>query len=221
MPVELSKFHQNRALEGEKQFPLFPNSSLKMQPRVFSLEEGNDSTIKGQAQARVLPLNIIKFLLLFLGLGLVFSFFSMYTTRYMGTQNALPSVHSGFLPCIKESNNFERWIRPPSSLMHSMTDEELFWRASFVPQLKKYPFKIVPKVAFMFLTKGPLPLSLLWEEFLKGHEGLYSIYVHSLPSYHADFPPTSVFYRRQIPSKVCSFLSLLLQLMVLRILYEN
>ncbi|RWR78111.1 Core-2/I-branching beta-1,6-N-acetylglucosaminyltransferase family protein [Cinnamomum micranthum f. kanehirae] len=171
-----------------------------MQPRVSSLEEGKDATIK--PQGRVLPLNLIKFLLLFMALGLVFSVISMYTTRYLGTQNTLPSVHSGYLPCFKESNNFQRWIRPPSNLMHSMTDEELFWRASFVPQLKKYPFKRVPKVAFMFLTKGPLPLSPLWDKFLEGHEGLYSIYIHSLPSYHADSPPTSVFYRRQIPSKV-------------------
>lgn len=189
-----------------------------MQPRVSSLEEGKDATIK--PQARVLPLNLVKFLLLFMALGLVFSVFSMYTTRYLGTQNTSPTVHSGYLPCFKESNNFQRWIRPPSSLMHSMTDEELFWRASFVPQLN-YPFKRVPKVAFMFLTKGPLPLSPLWDKFLEGHEGLYSIYVHSLPSYHAHFPPTSVFYQRQIPSKVPSFLSMLLQLMLWEFYMKN
>ncbi|KAL0330730.1 UNVERIFIED_CONTAM: hypothetical protein Sangu_1618500 [Sesamum angustifolium] len=90
----------------------------------------------------------------------------------------------------------------PTNLMHKMSDEELFWRASFVPRVKKYPFQRVPKIAFMFLTKGPLPLAPLWERFFKGHEGQYSIYIHSLPSFEADFPSSSVFYRRQIPSQV-------------------
>ncbi|GFQ00162.1 hypothetical protein PHJA_002160200 [Phtheirospermum japonicum] len=53
----------------------------------------------------------------------------------------------------------------------------------------------------MFLTKGGLPLSPLWERFFKGHKGHYSIYIHSLPSYRANFHPGSVFYKRQIPSQ--------------------
>jgi hypothetical protein len=85
-----------------------------------------------------------------------------------------------------------------------MTDEELLWRASFAPRVRGYPFRRVPKVAFMFLTRGPLPLAPLWERFFRGHEGRYSIYVHALPSYHANFTSESVFYRRQIPSKVSS-----------------
>ena len=87
-------------------------------------------------------------------------------------------------------------------LEHSMTDEELLWRASFAPGIRRYPFRRVPKVAFMFLTRGPLPLAPLWERFFRGHEGRYSIYVHALPSYRANFTSGSVFYRRQIPSKV-------------------
>lgn len=35
-----------------------------------------------------------------------------------------------------------------------------------------------PKIAFMFLTPGPLPLAELWEEFFRGREGKFSIYVH-------------------------------------------
>lgn len=54
----------------------------------------------------------------------------------------------------------------------------------------------------MFLTKGPLPLAPLWERFFKGHEGRYSIYIHSLPSYNQEFPSTSVFYRRHVPSQL-------------------
>lgn len=172
------------------------------------MEEGKDSAAaaKRANQYRVLPtLRLLQFLLVFLGLGVVFSIVSMYMTRYFGVQNVVPVAvtHSKVLPCFQEpKNSLERWIRPPSNLLHKMNDSQLFWRASFVPQIKEYPFKRVPKIAFMFLTRGPLPLSPLWERFFKGHEGLYSIYIHSLPSYEPDFPPLSVFYRRQIPGQV-------------------
>ncbi|OMO51763.1 Glycosyl transferase, family 14 [Corchorus capsularis] len=83
-----------------------------------------------------------------------------------------------------------------------MDDEELFWRASFVPKVKKYPFKNYnPKIAFMFLTKGAIPLAPLWEMFFKGNEGLYNIYVHPHPSYEDSVAEDSVFYGRRIPSK--------------------
>lgn len=177
------------------------------------MNESKDSTIR--TQFRGIPSNLTKFLLLFLVLGLGFSVLSIYMTRYFGAQSMTSSLQSSFQKCFEVPNDIDHWIRPPSNPMHTMTDEELFWRASFVPVMKKYPFKRVPKVAFMFLAKGPLPLYPLWEKFLKGHEKLYSIYIHSLPSYQADFPPTSVFYRRQIPSKVpssplfcCSYLYL-------------
>ncbi|XP_058068454.1 glycosyltransferase BC10-like [Magnolia sinica] len=171
-----------------------------MQPQVAPLQEGKDSTAR--APSRAFQLNLLKFFALFLILGLGASVLSMYMMRQFGALNLVPTPSSVYLPCVEESTNLDRWIKPPSSLMHSMNDEELFWRASFVPRINKYPFRRVPKVAFMFLTRGPLPLSPLWERFLKGHEALYSIYIHSLPSYHPDFSSTSVFYRRQIPSKV-------------------
>ncbi|MCD7447390.1 hypothetical protein HAX54_028462 [Datura stramonium] len=62
--------------------------------------------------------------------------------------------------------------------------------------------KNVPKIAFMFLTPGPLPLSPLWDMFFNGHQGLYSIYVHPHPSYNdSHVHETSVFYERTIPSQ--------------------
>ncbi|XVF53886.1 hypothetical protein PTKIN_Ptkin05aG0135800 [Pterospermum kingtungense] len=85
--------------------------------------------------------------------------------------------------------------------MHSMKDEELLWRASMVPKIKEYPIKRVPKVAFLFLTKRKLLLAPLWERFFQGHQGLYSIYVHSDPYYNQTVPKSSVFYGRRIPSK--------------------
>ncbi|XAR67549.1 hypothetical protein NMG60_11002342 [Bertholletia excelsa] len=82
-----------------------------------------------------------------------------------------------------------------------MEDEELLWRASMVPRITQFPFKVVPKVAFLFLTRGPLPLAPFWEKFFQGHKGLYSIYIHSHPSYNGTEPSNSVFHGRRIPSK--------------------
>ncbi|CAN6357258.1 unnamed protein product [Urochloa humidicola] len=98
----------------------------------------------------------------------------------------------------------ERWTRAPASAWHNMTDEELLWAASWRPAIGRYPYRRVPKVAFMFLTRGPLPLAPLWEKFFAGagSRGLYSVYVHGTPGYRHDFPPASPFYRRQVPSQV-------------------
>ncbi|KAG8375642.1 hypothetical protein BUALT_Bualt10G0121500 [Buddleja alternifolia] len=168
------------------------------------MEEGKDSVMVNRTvQTRVLPQRLLKLLVLFLALCFTFSIVSIYTIRYFGVNSSMTSLRPSFLPCNREEvKNLEHWIKPPSNLMHEMSDEELLWRASFVPRVRKYPFNRVPKIAFMFLTKGPLPLAPLWERFFKGHEGRYSIYVHSLPSFQADFPSSSVFYKRQIPSQV-------------------
>ena len=93
------------------------------------------------------------------------------------------------------------FLRPPKA-MHNMTEEELLWRASVVPRIRELPFKMTPKIAFMFLTRGPVFLAPLWERFFKGNEGLYSIYVHSHPSFNGTVPQSSVFHGRRIPSKV-------------------
>ncbi|CAN6845323.1 unnamed protein product [Brassica oleracea var. botrytis] len=62
---------------------------------------------------------------------------------------------------------------------HGMSDEELFWRASMVPMKEDYPYDRVPKVAFMFMTRGPLPMLPLWEKFFRGNEKYLSVYVHT------------------------------------------
>jgi hypothetical protein len=90
----------------------------------------------------------------------------------------------------------------PKRAMHNMTDEELFWWASMAPKVRSTPYHRVPKVAFLFLTRGNLPLWPLWEMFFNGHDGLYSIYVHTDPSYTGLLPEESVFYGRIIPSQV-------------------
>ncbi|THU69623.1 hypothetical protein C4D60_Mb08t16340 [Musa balbisiana] len=88
----------------------------------------------------------------------------------------------------------------PGVILHDMTDEELLWRASMVPKIQKRPFSRPPKVAFLFLTKGHLPLAPLWEKFFEGNEGFYSIYVHASPL-NGSAPKGSVFHGRRVPSK--------------------
>lgn len=177
-----------------------------MQSRALSTEEGKDPANTSRTnQSRVLPLRLLQIFGLFLALCVAFSVISVYMIKRFGVSTTLTSPQSSFQPCYEEVGGLDRWIKPPSTLLHTMNDTELLWRASFAPKVKKYPFQRVPKVAFMFLTKGPLPLGPLWERFLKGHEGLYSIYIHSMPSFQANFPASSVFYRRQIPSKVAEW----------------
>lgn len=192
-----------------------------MQSRVGShgaLEEGRDPLMKVANQSRPLQLRLLQFLLLFLGLGILFSFFSMCLIRFRGGQNVIATSEARILPCFQEPNRLENWIKPLPSTLHKMNDSELFWRASFVPRIKDYPFKRVPKIAFMFLTRGPLPMAPLWEKFFNGNEGLYSIYIHSLPLYQPDFPPSSVFYDRQIPSQVWSLLLIFFSDAIIQIL---
>eukprot|EP00897_Mesotaenium_endlicherianum_P010250 jgi/Mesen1/9253/ME000006S09254 len=62
------------------------------------------------------------------------------------------------------------------------------------------------RIAFLFLTKGPLHLAPLWEQFFKGYTGLFSIYIHHSPDYkYGEEELPEVFRGRQIPSKVVSW----------------
>uniref|UniRef100_A0A2N9II36 Uncharacterized protein n=1 Tax=Fagus sylvatica TaxID=28930 RepID=A0A2N9II36_FAGSY len=67
---------------------------------------------------------------------------------------------------------------------------------------EEYPYKRIPKVAFMFLTRGPLPMLPLWERFFLGKDKeKFSIYVHSPPGFDLNVSKDSPFYGRQIPSQ--------------------
>ncbi|KAL4339390.1 hypothetical protein GQ457_08G014530 [Hibiscus cannabinus] len=96
------------------------------------------------------------------------------------------------------SSNITVSMEQHESVMHNMSDQELLLRAARVPGMQVFPR---PKVAFMFLTSGPLPLAPLWEKFFKGNQGLYTIYVHAHPDYNETIPQTSVFHGRRIPSQ--------------------
>lgn len=105
------------------------------------------------------------------------------------------------------STGMKEYLKPPD-IRHEMEDEELLWRASMEPRIQQIPFKMTPKVAFLFLTRGPVLLAEFWDVFFKGNEGLYSIYVHSNPSFNQSQaePLGSVFHNRRIPSKVSPIL---------------
>ncbi|RZC82910.1 hypothetical protein C5167_045696 [Papaver somniferum] len=82
-----------------------------------------------------------------------------------------------------------------------IADENLFRSASMVLKKHEYPYTVVPKVAFLFLTRGPLPLIPLWERFFHGHEDFFSVYVHTVPGYKLNVSKSSPFYDREIPSQ--------------------
>lgn len=101
---------------------------------------------------------------------------------------------------------------PPELLAWMKADrenEELLRKvrmASEKEKMEKTPAtKRAPKkIAFMFLVKGWLPFAPLWEEFFKGHQGFYSIYVHADPSFNSSSSPeldAGVFQGRRIPSQ--------------------
>lgn len=77
-------------------------------------------------------------------------------------------------------------------------DKELFEKAiSTVPQLND-----PPKIAFMFLLRGHVPLEALWERFFQGNENRYTVYLHaSMPGFDCNsVVNSSIFKDRQIPS---------------------
>ena len=84
----------------------------------------------------------------------------------------------------------------------------------------EYPFERTPKVAFMFLVRGLMLLSPLWEMFFKWYDGLFNIYVHiyGSPSNWTE-PEHSVFHGRRIPSKVRNFLFVKFTFLPLILLY--
>lgn len=155
----------------------------------------------------------IAFLILVLGMIIYDHFrkFVLYEDLYFSHLNAFPPLYSLFLssrhPCMQDSNSsntvleVKDWISPKDAT-DSMEDEELFWRASMVPRIIQYPFIRKPKVAFMFLIRGRLFFSPLWEMFFRSHEGFFTIYVHTSPDFTYKPPRSSVFYQRQIRSKV-------------------
>ncbi|KAF8716474.1 hypothetical protein HU200_026296 [Digitaria exilis] len=95
-----------------------------------------------------------------------------------------------------------RAVVAPTRLMHDMTDEELFWRATLVRPANGFPFRRVPKVAFLFLAgHGVLPRHPSGSASSVATRSYSPSYVHGPPGVSFNVSDDSPFYRRQIPSK--------------------
>ncbi|XP_048540591.1 glycosyltransferase BC10-like isoform X2 [Triticum urartu] len=92
---------------------------------------------------------------------------------------------------------FKDWL--PSIGRREKTDDEII-SAAVIRDILGMPMSTSknPKIAFMFLTPGSLPFEKLWEKFLQGHEGRYSIYVHA--SRQKPVHTSSLFVGRDIHS---------------------
>ncbi|KAJ0263270.1 hypothetical protein HA466_0036580 [Hirschfeldia incana] len=111
------------------------------------------------------------------------------------------SVFSMLLICSHMMSPRHR--KTPSSWLpvhvRKLTDQEVAARA-VARHILKTPHFITEnsKIAFLFLTPGTLPFEKLWDEFFKGHEGKFSIYIH--PSNERPVHISSHFFDREIHS---------------------
>ncbi|XP_051150607.1 glycosyltransferase BC10-like [Andrographis paniculata] len=89
------------------------------------------------------------------------------------------------------------WL-PPTPL-RELTDAEVASRVVLTDILKMKPaLSTTPKIAFLFLTPGPLPFEKLWDLFFQGHEGKFSVYVHASKNKPIHF--SRYFFNREIRS---------------------
>ncbi|XP_059645238.1 glycosyltransferase BC10 [Cornus florida] len=71
---------------------------------------------------------------------------------------------------------YEKILPIPS---RELSDEETAAQV-VIREILKTPFQSKnPKIAFLFLTPGPLPFEMLWDKFFQGHEDRFTIYVHA------------------------------------------
>ncbi|GMH03147.1 hypothetical protein Nepgr_004986 [Nepenthes gracilis] len=83
-----------------------------------------------------------------------------------------------FLFSSRGCDAFTDWIPPITR--REFTDKEIASQV-VIREILNIPYMQSenPKIAFMFLTPGTLPFEKLWEKFFHGHEGKFTIYVHS------------------------------------------
>ncbi|GBG72883.1 hypothetical protein CBR_g12603 [Chara braunii] len=86
-------------------------------------------------------------------------------------------------------------------LSHVLSDEELLSLGS-ANTLRPVANQSWPsKVAFLFLTRGPLPFAPLWQRFFRGHEDKFSVYVHATPGFSFSEDSPEVFQSAMIRSQ--------------------
>eukprot|EP00271_Cylindrocystis_brebissonii_P015455 TRINITY_DN38354_c0_g1_i1.p1 TRINITY_DN38354_c0_g1~~TRINITY_DN38354_c0_g1_i1.p1 ORF type:complete len:579 (-),score=44.91 TRINITY_DN38354_c0_g1_i1:781-2517(-) len=120
-----------------------------------------------------------------------------------------PRLPKRYLSLPSEKVNYALWHEMNNSTVwHTMNDSQLFAEAAnqrldppLPPTANGEPG--VRKIAFLFLTRGRLPLVAFWNKFLEGHANQYSVYIHTKPgfTYHEHALPEG-FKQRQIPSQV-------------------
>ncbi|KAK4777610.1 hypothetical protein SAY87_017797 [Trapa incisa] len=178
-------------------FALFPRILLSMAP---------------EKHPRIVKLLQALFILVVFVAGYVIGMTatsSSYISQYFGARsgNLVDSAPPHRRACGCDCHNtdcssMDSYLHLRRNLSHGMSDGELLWRAAMVSRSENYPFGRVPRVAFLFLTRGPLPMLLLWERFFQGqNRDLHSIYVHALPGHRLNVSSDSSFHGRQIPSQ--------------------
>lgn len=162
-------------------------------------------------QSHLNPIKVFSYLFIIIGLALTFGItLGLYTERF--TLSPLQTLKT--LSTAAATSAVTVADAPPTQVaepeLHPMvlaqiradkeTQQILKKAATVAAKMKKLPDK--KKIAFMFLVKGWLPFAPLWEEFFKGHQGLYSIYVHADPSFNSSSElDTGVFRGRRIPNQ--------------------
>ncbi|XP_042991032.1 glycosyltransferase BC10-like isoform X3 [Carya illinoinensis] len=69
---------------------------------------------------------------------------------------------------------------PEQHPSQELSDDQIAARVVLKEILKIPPIQSKnPKIAFMFLASGSLPSEEIWDNFFRGHEGRFSVYVHS------------------------------------------
>lgn len=87
------------------------------------------------------------------------------------------------------------------------TDQELL-RHAFHQAIEGPVSPGLPRIAFLFIVRGPIPLEPVWRRYLQGHEELWSLYVHPSDPVDYKFPPGSFFEGKEIPSKPVARISM-------------
>nr|CAD1834988.1 unnamed protein product [Ananas comosus var. bracteatus] len=133
-----------------------------------------------------LSLSALAFAASCLTLHLIFFKFSPFQSLFSSS-----SHHLLYLP--QPNNTTTPHHAPsPANLWHEMSDEELLRKAAASTTTTDSCGGTAEKrmkVAFMFLTRGRMPLAPLWERFFRGHDSrLFSVYVHAPPEFTEELP---------------------------------
>ncbi|KAJ0743902.1 putative glycosyl transferase, family 14 [Helianthus annuus] len=158
------------------------------------------------------PLSLLCALLLTLPLAIVFTITTDIATTSIHPLPTVRHQHPIIKPPTKTTTHSQKPITkpifppPPPPCVDNDNDDNdtsLFQLASRVNP-NPSPTGAPKKLAFMFLTTGPLPLAPLWELYFnrtKRHN-LYNIYIHADPNLKQhDLLYQGVFTNRTVPSK--------------------